>query len=143
MVFQQPNGHRFDVVDSGPIHEWIESVNPDEWKHGSGAAAIETTEHQLGLMFRQGIGLILTYTSLDLEEMYFSQSANASTTPVSVFVGGDYFNFAKSLFVEMEIGLKAIDEFVTSPQTRPAVVDWIRSMDRPSLSDDLLHGEEY
>jgi hypothetical protein len=127
--------------------DYVLDDNPKKWQGGSGDASLthqsSKTEQTLTFMFRTRYGYILTYCSENAtgREFFYSSSGPATGNVVSVFVGGDFFNFDESLFVEKPSIVAAVEQFMGSEGSRPTCIEWID--EEPPLPNELLYGDKY
>lgn len=147
-TFRRPGGESIEVPDPEVVCSFLLNASEKEWKTGSGDATLlisrggETQE--LAFMCRPGVGMILTFLreTKSLREYLFSITDAEFGTPVSLFVGGDFFNFDKSLFVSIDDACKVVRQFMASAD-RPSAIQWIDESRRPVLGEDMLYGELY
>jgi hypothetical protein len=146
-VYCDPSGKEITTAQVTEVLECLLEDNPKKWKGGSGDASLtcksSNWESTLGFMFRATYGFVLTYSSESKSgsEFFYSSSGQAKGIPVSLFVGGDFFNFDQSMFVSENHLCSAVEQFMTTEGTCPSCIKWTRSP--PPLPDELLYGKKY
>lgn len=146
-VYCDPSEKEITTAQVTKVLECLLEDNPKKWKGGSGDASLtfksSNGESTLGFMFRANYGFVLTYSceSKSGSEFFYSSSGQAKGMLVSLFVGGDFFNFDQSMFVSENQLCSAVEQFMTTEGTCPSCINWTRSP--PPLPDVLLHGKKY
>jgi len=120
------------------------------WLTGAGDVILtfsdKSRDASLGVMFRKPFGYLLTYDNnwpTDArKELYVSVAGSDFRELVSLFVGGDFFNFWRDFFVSREKAREAIMQFCATGE-QPVAVQWMRKLSAPKIPDERMHGGMY